>query len=128
LRRRAIGSSNVHYILIIREFVDKLLATIASVGSIWFCVWVIRRKGEFDHKLDFSAKIIRWLAVVVFMGLPVEIPQLLTPAARVILGFIGVAFLAWPNFAYHLAGFLRWCRLLPPARGPVPDGPPGVQG
>lgn len=103
----------VHYVLYIREFFDKLLATIASVGSIWFCTWAIRRGGEFDYQLDFTAKIIRWLAVVVFMGLPVEIPKLLTPSERVVLGFIGVGFLVWPNFAYHLTRFLRWCRLLP---------------
>jgi len=103
----------MHYVLDVKEFLDKLVGTIASVGSIWFCAWAIRRGGEFDYPLDFTAKIIRWLSVVIFMGLPVEIPQLLTPAARVVLGLTGLAFLAWPNFAYYLTRFLRWSKLLP---------------
>lgn len=117
----------MHYVLYVTEFFDKLVATIASVGAIWVCAWAIRRKGEFDYPLDFTARIIRWLAVIVFMGLPVEIPQLLTPAARVVLGFTGVAFLVWPNFAYHLTRFLRWCRLLPTTQGPAPDRSSGLQ-
>lgn len=118
----------MHNVLYIGEFFDKLLATIASVGAIWFCAWAIRRGGKFDHPLDSTAKAIRWLAVVVLMGIPVNFPKSLSPAGRIVLGFAGLAFLAWPNFAYHLTRFLRWCRLVPPARGLLPDGPPGVRG
>jgi hypothetical protein len=118
----------VSYIFYIRELFDKLLAAIASVGSIWVCAWAIRRKGEFDYPLDFTARVIRWLAVVVFIGLPVWIPQLLNPVARVVSGFTGLAFLAWPNFAYHLTRFLRWCRLLPTAARSRPDSPTGLLG
>lgn len=103
----------MHNVVHIGEFFDKLLATIASVGSIWFCAWAIRRGGEFDYPLDSTAKAIRWLAVVVLMGIPVNFPKSLPPAGRIVLGFAGLAFLAWPNFAYHLTRFLRWCRLLP---------------
>jgi len=28
-----------------------------------------------------------------------------TPAARLASGFVGLAFLCWPNFAYHLTNF-----------------------
>lgn len=116
----------MHYIDDIRLFFDNLVGSIAIAGCIWFCAWAIRRKGELDYPLDLPAKIIRWVAVAILMGIPANFPELPINTARILI-FSGIAFLAWPNFAYHLTRFLRWCRLLP-AAGPVaPDGPQRLQ-
>jgi hypothetical protein len=34
------------------------------------------------------------------------------PWFRITVGIVGIAFLAWPNFAYHLTRVLRWLKLL----------------
>lgn len=112
----------MHYVLYVKEFIDRLFASIASVGSIWFCSWAIRRKGEFDYPLDSAAKIIRWIAVAVLMGIPASSPSLPINLRRV-LGFSGLAFLVWPNFAYHLTRLFRWCRILPKAEQPPQNRP-----
>lgn len=100
------------------NFVDNLIGMVASAGSIWFCAWAIRRQGEMDYPLDATAKAIRWLAVAVLMGIPANFRALPINLRRVLL-FSGIAFLAWPNFAYHLTRFLRWSRVLPVARPPT---------
>jgi hypothetical protein len=79
----------------------------------WFVAWAIRRRGELDHQLDVTAKTIRWVVVALFLGLPVQAPQLVTsPNIRLSLGTIGVAFLVWPNFAYYLTRVLRRWKVL----------------
>ena len=88
--------------------------TWAGVANIWFVTWAIRRKGEIDHELDSTAKFIRWLLAIACLGLAIQLPELLKPPPlRVCIGFVGVAFLVWPNLAYYLTGFLRQLRILP---------------
>lgn len=116
----------MHYLFPVRELISRGLDTLAGFGSLWFISWGIRRAGEFDYPLDFTGQVVRWVLVVVLLGAMTYFPGYSAARGALLLG--GAAFLAWPNFAYHLTRFLRWCRLVPPARGPVPDGPPGVQG
>lgn len=108
----------MHLLLAVRELLDRGLAALASLGSVWVCSWAIRRAGEFDYPLDFTAKLVRWALVIVLLGSAEYFPGLST--YRLALGSAGIAFLAWPNFAYHLTRLLRWCRLLPKAP-PLPD-------
>jgi hypothetical protein len=84
-----------------------------AIANIWFVVWAISHRGELDYDLDLNAKIIRWFVVVVCLGLAIQVPQLLNPPwFRFTVGLIGIAFLVWPNFAYHLTRVLRWLKLL----------------
>jgi hypothetical protein len=111
----------MHYILATREFVNRSLDTLAGLGSLWFISWGIRREGEFDYPLDSASRVVRWVLVVVLLGAMTYFPGLSGPRLILLLG--GCAFLAWPNFAYHLTRFLRWCRILPKAPQPPPDPP-----
>jgi hypothetical protein len=86
---------------------------LAAILNIWLAAWAIRRKGEFDYQLDQTAKAVRWILVAVCLGLPFRIGQLLNPTMRVCLGIAGIAFLVWPNLAYHMTRFLRLIKVLP---------------
>jgi hypothetical protein len=85
--------------------------------SVWFLMWGIRRKGEFDIELDDTARRIRWLMVGMgILFLWASAGTLTDCAWCVLVGWIwATAFLAWPNFAYHLTTLLRKIRLLPKA-------------
>jgi hypothetical protein len=100
-------------ITVLQEASFRSEGTWAAVLNVWFVVWAIRRKGELDYKLDGTAKGIRWLIVLLFLGTAVQAPWLLNPpSVRLCVGFIGLGFLVWPNLAYHLTGLLRRCKLL----------------
>lgn len=109
----------MHSLLAFRELVNQGIGALASLGAVWVCSWAIRRAGEFDRPLDFAAKLTRWALVIVLLGAATYYPGY--SASRLALGLGGMAFLAWPNFAYHIARFLRRCRLLPRAPQPPPD-------
>jgi len=109
----------MHYLLALRELIGRGLGTVAGFGSLWFISWGIRRGGEFDYPLDFTGQVVRWVLAVVSLGAATYFPGLSAP--RVTLGLCGLAFLAWPNFAYHLTRLLRWCGILPKAPQRPPD-------
>lgn len=111
----------MHYLFVVREIISRGLDTLAGFGSLWFISWGIRRAGEFDYPLDFAGQVVRWVLVVVLLGAMTYFPGLSAPRVTLLLG--GCAFLAWPNFAYHLTRFLRTCKLLPKAQQPPPDAP-----
>jgi heme A synthase len=111
----------MHHLLELREFISRGLRVTAGFGSLWFISWAIRRKGEFDHPLDFTGQVVRWLLVVVLLGAMTYFPGSSAPRLALLVG--GAALLAWPNFAYHLTRLLRWCRILPKAPQPPPDPP-----
>jgi hypothetical protein len=70
-----------------------------SLG-IWFASWAVRRKGKWDYRLSAAAEVTRWGAALGGYILAASLP---TPALRLTAGFTGLAFLCWPNLAYHLA-------------------------
>jgi hypothetical protein len=72
-----------------------------SSAGIWFSSWAIRRRAGWDYRLSGVAEATRWAIVLVGYLLGVLLP---TPAARLTSG--GLAFLCWPNFAYHLTNLL----------------------
>jgi hypothetical protein len=87
--------------------------TAAAILNIWFVCWAIRHRGELDYDLDPTARAVRWLVVAVCFGLVLRLPQLLNPPSlRVCVGIVGIAFLVWPNLAYHTTRFLRLIKLL----------------
>ena len=76
-------------------------AIVKALG-VWFIFWAIRRKGEFDHKLDTKSQIVRWAIVVLAFVLMAEFSNQGLTAPRILALVIGLAFLCWPNFAYYL--------------------------
>ena len=85
----------------------------AAVLNIWFFTWAVRHGGEFDLPLDSAAKALRWTIAAVCLGLTIELPQLVNPPTlRLCLWMVGLAFLAWPNFAVYLARLLRRAHIL----------------
>ena len=77
-----------------------------SLG-IWLSVWAIRYKAQWDYKLSGTASALRWIVVVTAYSLAASVPG--PGFVRVIFGFIGLGFLCWPNFAYHLSKlFVEW--------------------
>ena len=93
----------------------------AAICNIWFVVWAVRSKGELDYDLDPTAKRIRWIIVAIFLGTPIFRPQLFgpRPAVRLCVALVGLLFLVWPNFAYHLTRLLRAARLISEAEHPA---------
>jgi hypothetical protein len=91
-----------------------LLEASSLMVSVWFLVWGIRYKGEFDRELDGAAKRIRWSMVGLGIALLLASINLLGIRPRYFFaGWIwATAFLAWPNFAYYLSALLRKIRLL----------------
>ena len=91
------------------------------MASVWFLVWGIRYKGDFDHKLDDAAKRIRWLMVGLgILILLTSIDALTVQTWSFFAGWIvATVFLAWPNFAYYLTALLRKFGLLPKASDTV---------
>ena len=74
---------------------------IGAAVSVWFFFWPYRRKYDLDHQLDRTAQTVRWL--IVLSGFSVALlpgPQF--KIMRIAGGIVLLAFLAWPNFAYHL--------------------------
>jgi hypothetical protein len=78
----------------------------ADAVCIWLAVWAIRKKHGLDEKLDRNAQAVRWLIVVSSFGLALlRGPEF--KLIRIFAGLLLLAFLCWPNFAYHLTGLFR---------------------
>lgn len=73
----------------------------AGVICIWLSVWAIRKKADVDYKLDSTSQLLRWALVVVGF-LVAHLPGSSLGYVRVGGYVVGLAFLCWPNFAYHL--------------------------
>jgi hypothetical protein len=79
----------------------------AKIACIWLSVWAIRRKAEVDYPLDRSARVVRWVTVAVGFATGYYVPGSELWYIRVAGGFLGLAFLCWPNFSYHLTNLFR---------------------
>jgi hypothetical protein len=79
----------------------------AKIACIWLSVWAIRRKSEIDYPLDQPARVVRWLTVAVGFAVGYWVPGSELWYLRVVGAFVGLAFLCWPNFAYHLTNLFR---------------------
>lgn len=69
-----------------------------SVGP-WLAVWAVRYRWNLDYRLSANARLVRWgvVAVGYSMALGSTIRDI-----RLAGVLVGLAFLCWPNFAYHL--------------------------
>jgi hypothetical protein len=74
----------------------------AEVACISVASKVFRRKYDLDYALDGLAQMVRWLAVAVGFGIA-SIPGASLGLVRLGGGLFGLAFLCWPNCAYHLS-------------------------
>lgn len=87
----------------IHSYVSSLAAQAVCV---WLAVWAIRRKYALDYKLDRTAQAVRWSIVALSVPLG-RIGALKWEPLRIFSAFLFLAFLAWPNFAYHLIQLFR---------------------
>jgi hypothetical protein len=76
-------------------------------GSILFASWAVRHRAGWDYKLTSSTMAVRWIAVIAGYTLASSLPG--PPLVRMVPGFIAIAFLCWPNFAWHIMRpFTEW--------------------
>lgn len=69
-----------------------------SLGP-WLSVWAIRHKWNLDYKLNANARLVRWgLVILCYFSAAVSG----VAGVRLSGVFLGLVFLCWPNFAYHL--------------------------
>src|SRR6266849_6619181 len=88
------------------EGIQTYLKLAADAACIWLAFWALRRKYELDYKLDPMARTIRWLIVAASVPLA-RIGAVKFEPLRVFSAFLFLAFLVWPNLAYHLARIFR---------------------
>lgn len=70
-------------------------STWIAIANIWFVIWAIRRRGEFDYDLDSTAKLLRWLTALACLCLAIEFPRVFKSTnVREGVGIVGIAFLA----------------------------------
>jgi hypothetical protein len=87
---------------------------LGMVMGIWFLFWGYRRSLELDVKLDRTMRAVRWSIVVVgFAAALLQGPGF--RVTRIVGGVVLVAFLCWPNLAYHIVGVWRRFLLRPKA-------------
>jgi hypothetical protein len=86
------------------QYLTNLSRIVSPAIGISFVVWAFRYRGEMDHKLTPLGKKIRWAIVLMSYGIaaiPTSFEWMIF--VRPPMGILGFAFLAWPNFAYHIA-------------------------
>jgi hypothetical protein len=69
-----------------------------SLGP-WLSAWAIRSKWKLDYRLSAKARVVRWAVVILCYSFAARATF---AAVRVSGGLIGLGFLCWPNFAYHV--------------------------
>lgn len=99
---------------ILNPFLQVSYALEKSLG-LWLTFWTIRFSAGIDYKLSARGKAVRWGVVVVYFALT-SLPGAGRGWFRVSSCLIGLAFLCWPNLAYHCSKlFDEW----PTAEGRV---------
>jgi uncharacterized membrane protein YcfT len=88
------------------ETIRYLSQLSGGAASAWFVAWVIRRRGEFDVRLTKLEQFVRWMVVAVCVPLTL-LPGARLAILRLLAGLVGIAFVAWPNLAHHLAVLLH---------------------
>ena len=78
----------------------------SSVACIWLASWGFRRRYETDQPLGSTGQAVRWLFVV--GGLSLGFLHGANLGALRVAGLVvGMAFLCWPNLAFHTARVFR---------------------
>lgn len=71
-------------------------------AALWFVAWGIRKKYDLDLGLSTRGWLIRLL--VICCGIfSLCLRSHKYEYVRVVGGLLGIAFLVWPNFAFHLS-------------------------
>ena len=78
-----------------------------QIVCIWFAFWSVRRGAEADYPLNRPAKTVRWIAVSIGFFVGYYAPANFNGSIRVAAFLGGMAFLCWPNLAYHLTNLFR---------------------
>lgn len=90
----------------ISQIIARTVAVWAFATAIWFPCWAIRRKGEFDLKLDRSMQTLCWTVIIFCFGWIGQLgPE--DMALRVSLLAVSMPFFCWPNSVYHVVTFFR---------------------
>jgi len=95
------------WLMVIGSILSFYATLSAKIVCIWLSVWAIRKKAEVDYPLDRTARLVRWAVVVVGFAIGYYVPGSEFAYTRIGGGFLGLAFLCWPNFAYHLTNLFR---------------------
>jgi hypothetical protein len=81
----------------------------SSVVCIWLVSWAFRRKYETDSPLDGTGQFLRWSFVV--GGLSTGFLRGGNLGGLRVAGLVvGMAFLCWPNLAFHMVEILHKVR------------------
>jgi hypothetical protein len=92
---------------ILNPFPQVSYALQKSVG-LWLSIWAVRFSAGIDYTLSAQGKTIRWTVVVICFALT-SVPGASLGWFRVSWYLVGLAFLCWPNLAYHLGKlFDKW--------------------
>ena len=92
---------------ILNPFPQVSYAIEKSLG-LWLSIWAIRYKAGIDYMLGARARTLRWMFVLACFALT-GLPGTNLGWFRVSSYLLGLAFLCWPNLAYHLGKrFEEW--------------------
>lgn len=89
------------------QFLSNAMTIATPTIGIWLGIWGLRQRLESDYKLDRTARAVRWCIVLicwVIGSIPGHGRRPLSGLALI----VGLAFLWWPNFAYHFVRGVRW--------------------
>jgi len=75
--------------------------------GIWFAAWAFRKRYEVDYRLDRGMQILRWSVIGVGFAMAQIAGGTAAKWVRLCGAFIALAFLCWPNLAYHVTRLFR---------------------
>ena len=106
--------------------ITLLLFVLGKSATIFLSVWAIRYKAGWDYRLSPQAASLRWIVALAGYLVAVSLPGASLAYMRPFAFTVGLTFLCWPNFAYHLesccgGGHLHRGRLFQD-RSPRTDG------
>ena len=101
----AVKSRRSMHMGILNPFPQVSYALEKSLG-LWMSIWAIRYNAGVDYRLGAKARAIRWLAVVSCFALT-SLPGASVGWFRVFSYLVGLAFLCWPNLAYHVSKLIE---------------------
>src|SRR5260370_35480508 len=92
--------------LFFQQFLSNGTTIAVPAMGISLGFWGFRRRLESDHKLDRIARSVRW-GIVLTCWILGSIPGRGIGPFSALAVVVGLAFLWWPTFAYHLARLFR---------------------
>ena len=87
--------------------ISRLLFALEKSTTVFLSLWAIRYKADWDYRLSPQAASLRWIVALAGFLVAVSLPGASLAYIRVFAWVVGLSFLCWPNFAYHLDKLLR---------------------